>query len=102
MKRTPTALLPALLLLAATAWPAWARPVEKPAFPDGWRPASPRAEIQPAISFDPNGGPDGAGVFVLTTDGGIGRHGVPVPRATQDRARGLPAPEHAGPHRLAG
>ena len=33
--------------------------------PDGWSTASPREEIQPRFAFDPRGGPDGRGSFVI-------------------------------------
>jgi predicted amidohydrolase len=33
-----------------------------------WQPAAPRAEICPAFSFDPKGGPKGDGAWIITTD----------------------------------
>jgi predicted amidohydrolase len=75
MKRTPTACVPALVLLLTAAWSGWSQPTGGSAFPDGWQPAAPREEIRPAISFDPKGGPRGAGAFVLASDGGVGQHG---------------------------
>jgi predicted amidohydrolase len=36
--------------------------------PDGWTTAAPRDEIKPAFAFDPNGGADGKGCFVITAD----------------------------------
>src|SRR5437879_2212945 len=41
----------------------------------GWRPASPREEIRPRFSFDPNGGPKGDGSLVITADELEGLHG---------------------------
>jgi predicted amidohydrolase len=75
MKRTKAAHVPALLLLLATAWSGGAQPTKKSVFPDGWRPASPREEIRPAISFDPKGGRNGSGAFVIATDEEVGQHG---------------------------
>ncbi|MGL4552384.1 MAG: carbon-nitrogen hydrolase family protein, partial [Gemmataceae bacterium] len=43
--------------------------------PDGWVTASPRDELRPAFSYDPAGGRDGKGAFVLTSDGREGLHG---------------------------
>jgi len=36
--------------------------------PDGWTTAAPREEIQPAFAFNPKGGPDRAGSFVIQAD----------------------------------
>lgn len=36
--------------------------------PDGWTTAAPRDEIRPQFAFDPKGGPDGAGCFVVRAD----------------------------------
>ena len=36
--------------------------------PDGWQAVAPRVEIRPAFSFEPVGGPKGAGCFVITDD----------------------------------
>lgn len=46
------------------------------AAPDGWSTASPRDEIKPDFAFNPNGGPDGKGGFVIesgTREGLVGR-----------------------------
>src|SRR5579871_1788501 len=75
MKPTPTACVPALILLLLNAWPGRTQPAETSAFPDGWHSAAPREEIRPTISFDPQGGPRGSGAFVLATDQGPGQHG---------------------------
>jgi predicted amidohydrolase len=36
--------------------------------PAGWTTAAPRDEIRPAFGYDPTGGPDGKGCFVITAD----------------------------------
>jgi predicted amidohydrolase len=43
--------------------------------PGGWRTSAPRDEIKPAFSFQPNGGPDHAGSFVIECDEREGLHG---------------------------
>jgi predicted amidohydrolase len=40
---------------------------ESPA-PDGWQTVAPREEIRPAFSYEPRGGPNHAGCFVITQD----------------------------------
>src|SRR5262249_53214080 len=57
------------------AWPAGAQPTDRSVYPEGWQPAAPREEIRPAMAFDPQGGPQGSGAFVLATDEGVGQHG---------------------------
>ena len=37
-------------------------------FPPGWTAVSPRDEIRPRFAFDPTGGPEKAGAFVITHD----------------------------------
>src|SRR5262245_43011264 len=63
-----------IVLLTAAAWLAWAAPPEEvrtpgsgPA-PEGWTTAAPRLEIRPAFTYEPAGGPDGKGAFVITAD----------------------------------
>jgi predicted amidohydrolase len=63
----------ALLLFAASF--GHAQSVENLALPDGWHPASPRAELQLSIRFDSKAGPNRSGAFVMATDEGIGQHG---------------------------
>src|SRR5687767_6208028 len=46
-----------------------------PALPAGWRTGAPRAEIMPTFSFEPDGGRDGRGCFVIVADAQPGRHG---------------------------
>jgi predicted amidohydrolase len=75
MRRKLNAPVFILVLMLVTALPGRPQPVERPAFPDGWHPAAPRPEIRPAISFDPKGGPNQSGAFVIATDGGVGQHG---------------------------
>jgi hypothetical protein len=44
--------------------------------PDGWTTAAPRDEIKPSFAFDPDGGPEHHGSFVIESDsreGLIGR-----------------------------
>src|SRR5262249_52158999 len=36
--------------------------------PDGWTAAAPRDEIRPTFAFDPRGGPDGSGCFLIRAD----------------------------------
>src|SRR3954468_5393124 len=43
--------------------------------PDGWGTAAPRDELRPSFSFQPQGGPDGHGSFVIEADAQPGRHG---------------------------
>jgi predicted amidohydrolase len=50
-------------------------PAERAGFPAGWGPVSQREEIRPAFSFDPAGGPNGGGAFVLTAADSVGQHG---------------------------
>src|SRR5436190_9264026 len=43
--------------------------------PAGWVASSPREEVRPAFSFEPEGGPDKGGAFVITAKDSIGQHG---------------------------
>jgi len=43
--------------------------------PEGWHTAAPRQEIQPAFAFEPRGGPDGQGSFVVRADAREGLDG---------------------------
>src|SRR5262245_36299022 len=66
------------LLLALTAWlPATGRPVAvRPAqAPPGWSTAAPRDELRPAFAFEPAGGADGKGAWVIRADRREGQHG---------------------------
>ncbi len=45
------------------------------AAPEGWRPRAPRPEIQPAFSYAPQGGPNGAGALLIESDGRGGLDG---------------------------
>ncbi|MDQ3624722.1 MAG: carbon-nitrogen hydrolase family protein [Verrucomicrobiota bacterium] len=69
--KNPPQLLPALFLALATA--AFAGSTEAP---DGWTSAAPRDEIRPHFAFDPKGGPDQQGSFVIESgerEGLVGR-----------------------------
>ncbi len=67
MSRTTLFLLtPAMLLMLAPQ--LWTRPPTAVSAPDGWTTAAPRDEIRPAFAFDPQGGPDGHGAFVIKAD----------------------------------
>ena len=63
-----------LLLIAAVSFLACLRSSAADA-PEGWRTAAPRDEIRPQFAFNPTGGPDGRGSFVITADAQPGRHG---------------------------
>lgn len=75
MNRSQTAQAPALALLLVAAWSSRAQAAEGSVFPDGWQPATPREEIRPAVSFDSGGGPNGSGVFVISTSPEAGQQG---------------------------
>src|SRR5262245_16122929 len=69
-----------LLSLALPAMPFFAE--SKPSaeakadrLPPGWEATSPRDEIRPTFSYDPKGGPNGKGAFVITAADSIGQHG---------------------------
>src|SRR5262245_57825819 len=61
------ALLVVAGLLACAAAPGTKAP-EAAAPPDGWTTAAPRPEIRPDFAYEPAGGPDGKGAFVITAD----------------------------------
>lgn len=44
-------------------------------FPPGWSPGCPRDEIKPTFSYDPSGGPNHSGAFIITHDSREGLHG---------------------------
>lgn len=48
--------------------------------PQGWKPEAPRDEIRPRFSYDPTGGPDGRGSFVIQADDREGLDGYWVKR----------------------
>lgn len=54
--------------------PAPPRPAAAP-LPAGWSAHAPRDEIRPEFSYDPKGGRDGAGAFVISADAREGLHG---------------------------
>jgi len=43
--------------------------------PEGWKTGAPREEISPQFSYDPFGGPDGKGAFIIQADRREGLHG---------------------------
>jgi hypothetical protein len=79
--------------------------------PAGWAPVAPRAEIRPAFSYDPEGGPNRAGALIIRSDAREGLQGAwtraqPVEggrfyrfRALR-RARGIAAPRRAAVARV--
>ena len=70
MKIPPLPLPRSLLLsalLAVTA-PLSVTFAAEPTLPEGWKTLSPREEIRPAFSFEPDGGPKHSGSFVITHD----------------------------------
>jgi predicted amidohydrolase len=62
------------LLTLALAGVAFATPADE--IPPGWRAGSPRDEIRPAFSYDPQGGPAGAGCWVIRADAREGLDGA--------------------------
>jgi hypothetical protein len=71
--------LPIFVLIAMIVQPQLAvssgEPRDGASVPEGWRPAAPRDEIRPQFAFDPKGGRDGKGCFVITHDAREGLHG---------------------------
>jgi predicted amidohydrolase len=65
-----------LVVLLCAAAPALraAAPASAPA-PAGWTAAAPREEIRPAFTFEPHGGIDGKGAWVIRADRREGLHG---------------------------
>jgi predicted amidohydrolase len=63
--------------IAATAAMPAQEPTPRPAVtaPDGWATAAPRAEIRPDFAYDPRGGADAKGGFVIRADGREGLAG---------------------------
>ena len=65
------AILGLFVIVAASAAvnkPAPPAPPKAPAGespPDGWKAAAPRDEISPEFSYDPKGGRDGKGAFII-------------------------------------
>jgi len=74
MKTIPTSLfLVGVALIFSTRIPTFAADA---AAPSGWETASPREEIKPEFSYDPNGGPDHTGSFIIRSahrEGLVGR-----------------------------
>src|SRR5262245_23135561 len=63
--------LAGVVLLVTVGCLAWSMPPANPSAdtaPDGWTTAAPREEIRPTFVYEPKGGPDGKGAFVIRTD----------------------------------
>lgn len=75
------ALLGSLVLVSASAAvnkPSARRepkPEPEVPLPDDWTTAAPRQELRPNFKYDPQGGLNGKGAFVITSDGREGLHG---------------------------
>ncbi|HUR56281.1 MAG TPA: nitrilase-related carbon-nitrogen hydrolase, partial [Opitutaceae bacterium] len=74
MKPSPrlSSLLVSVFVFSAAAFAAVTTPTTAP---DGWQTMAPRAEIQPRFAFEPAGGADGKGSFIVEADANPGRHG---------------------------
>ncbi len=57
-----------ILIAASSLVLADETPTQGDPFPSGWTAKSPRDEIRPAFSFEPNGGPKQSGSFVIRHD----------------------------------
>jgi len=64
--RFPAAIPALLALLVSCTAPAPG--TDSASAPEGWAPAAPREEIRPAFRFDPRGGRDGKGGFIVQHD----------------------------------
>ncbi len=62
------------VLCLAAARPA-AASGSVPVAPDGWQTASPRDEIRPLFAYEPQGGKDGQGAFIITAEAREGLDG---------------------------
>jgi predicted amidohydrolase len=65
----------ALVGVSAFAWGLWSLAADSAVAagqateaPDGWTAATPRDEIRPAFAYEPTGGPDGKGCFLIKAD----------------------------------
>src|SRR3954447_4055762 len=71
MRRTVAAGLVLPVLAGLLAWaappPGRTAPEATPP-PEGWTTAAPRTEIRPDFAYEPAGGPDGRGTFVIRAD----------------------------------
>src|SRR5262245_49186332 len=68
-------LLAALLVTALSPSLFAAGPLNPSKPPAGWTAAAPRDEIRPEFAFDPRGGADGKGCWIIRADGREGLHG---------------------------
>src|SRR5262245_9019882 len=73
MKRNCQVLIAALGMLLATD--QYVAQGATSSTPEGWQTASPREELRPRFAFEPKGGADGQGVFVIQTDAREGLDG---------------------------
>src|SRR5262249_26787279 len=55
--------------------PARDEPKQTEPGPPGWKGASQRDEIRPQFSFEPKGGPNARGAFIITAGDSVGQHG---------------------------
>jgi predicted amidohydrolase len=65
-KRVGLAALICLFSRAPAAAAGWQGTV--PGAPEGWKVSAPRDEIRPEFAYDPRGGPEGTGAFVIRAD----------------------------------
>jgi predicted amidohydrolase len=70
-------LVSALASATAVGWNWWGSAADLPTpatqqptatAPDGWTPSAPREEIRPEFGYDPKGGADGKGCFIIKAD----------------------------------
>jgi predicted amidohydrolase len=57
-----------LALISVTLFASIGVPAGESGAPEGWTTASPRDEIRPQFAFDPKGGPEGTGCFIIRAD----------------------------------
>jgi predicted amidohydrolase len=69
------AVLSAVFVLLLPAAPDFAAAPGVEPFPPGWKAVSQRDEIRPTFSFEPKGGPNGHGAFVIAAADSVGQHG---------------------------
>uniref|UniRef100_UPI0039C9C275 carbon-nitrogen hydrolase family protein n=1 Tax=Horticoccus sp. 23ND18S-11 TaxID=3391832 RepID=UPI0039C9C275 len=64
-----------MFLLVGIATLRGAVPVAVANAPEGWRASAPREELRPRLAFEPTGGIDGGGRWIIETDAREGLHG---------------------------
>jgi predicted amidohydrolase len=67
-------------LAACASPPTPERPADDPPAPEGWKTAAPRDEIRPHFAYNPTGGRDGKGSFLIRHDAREGLQGYWVKR----------------------